>query len=55
VDLTLSSRNSDTPYQYVATQYIDLVEGFTSRDSDDVTAYIADTSYAGTGNGGVME
>jgi RHS repeat-associated protein len=52
VDLTLSSRNSDTPYQYVATQYIDLVEGFTSRDSDDVTAYIADTSYAGTGNGG---
>ena len=53
VDLTLRSRTADKPTEYVATQYIDLTEGFESGDSMDmVTAYIADTSYAGTGNGG---
>jgi RHS repeat-associated protein len=53
VDLTLNSRTGDKPSEYVATQYIDLTEGFESGDSTDMlTAYIADTSYAGTGNGG---
>ena len=53
VDLTLSRRTADKPSEYVATQYIDLTEGFESGDSTDMmTAYIADTSYAGTGNGG---
>jgi hypothetical protein len=53
VDLTLNSRTGDKPSEYVATQFIDLVEGFESGDSTDVvTAYLTDTSYAGTGNGG---
>jgi len=53
VDLTLNSRTADKPSEYVATQFIDLVESFESGDSTDVvTTYLADTSYAGTGNGG---
>lgn len=52
VDLALSSRSGDQPTQYVATRTIDLDEGFESGDNDDVTAYLTDTSYAGTGNGG---
>jgi len=52
VDLELSSRQIGGPSQYVASSVIDLTDGFTSEDNADVTAYIADTSYAGTGNGG---
>lgn len=52
VDLSLSSRNGNEPTQYVATRTIDLDEGFESGTDDDVTAFLTDTSYAGTGNGG---
>ena len=51
VDLTVSSRTGTTPSTYTATHNIDLTEGFESVTNDDVTAYIADTSYAGGGNG----
>ncbi|HWK05711.1 MAG TPA: AHH domain-containing protein [Puia sp.] len=52
VDLALSSRSGNEPTQYVASRTIDLTEGFESADNDDVTAYLTDTSYAGSGNGG---
>src|SRR5882757_6334042 len=52
VDLALTSRTGNEPTQYVASRSIDLDEGFESGTNDDVTAYIADTSYAGSGNGG---
>jgi RHS repeat-associated protein len=52
VDLALTSRTGNEPTQYVASRSIDLDEGFESGLNDDVTAYIADTSYAGGGNGG---
>ena len=51
VDLDLTARGDDQTKEYVATQMIDLDNGFVSGDVDDVTLYIADTSYAGTGNG----
>ena len=51
VDLTVNSRSSTTPSTYTATHDIDLTEGFESGTNDDVTAYIADASYAGGGNG----
>jgi len=50
-DLTLSSRAGNQPTSYVASDLIDLNEGFESGDNDDVTAYIADGSYSGGGNG----
>jgi len=50
-DLTLTSRAGNQPTSYVASDLIDLNEGFESGDNDDVTAYIADGSYAGGGNG----
>ena len=52
VDLALTSRTGNEPTQYVASRMIDLEEGFESGSNDDVTAYLADTSYAGGGNGG---
>ncbi|MBN9381989.1 MAG: RHS repeat protein, partial [Chitinophagaceae bacterium] len=51
VDLTLSSRTGNQPTSYVATDMIELNDGFESGTNDDVTAYIADGSYAGGGNG----
>jgi len=51
VDLTLSTRSGNQPTSYVATDLIDLNDGFESGTNDDVTAYIADGSYAGGGNG----
>jgi RHS repeat-associated protein len=51
VDLSLNSRTGNQPTSYVATDLIDLNEGFESGTNDDVTAYIADGSYAGGGNG----
>ena len=51
VDLALTSRNGNEPTQYTASRSIDLDEGFESGTDDDVTAYLTDTSYAGTGNG----
>ncbi|MBN8851225.1 MAG: hypothetical protein BGO55_10020 [Sphingobacteriales bacterium 50-39] len=51
VDLTVNSRTGTTPSTYTATHGIDLTEGFESGVNDDLTAYIADTSYAGGGNG----
>jgi len=50
-DLTLTSRAGNQPTSYVASDLIDLNEGFESGLNDDVTAYIADGSYAGGGNG----
>ena len=52
VDLSLSSRSGNEPTQYTATRTIDLEDGFTSGVNDDVTAFLSDSSYAGTGNGG---
>jgi len=52
VDLVLTSRSGNEPTQYVASRTIDLDEGFESGTNDDVTAYLTDTSYAGSGNGG---
>ncbi|MES1159419.1 MAG: RHS repeat-associated core domain-containing protein, partial [Bacteroidota bacterium] len=52
VDLALTSRTGNEPTQYTASRTIDLEEGFESGTDDDVTAYLTDTSYAGTGNGG---
>jgi RHS repeat-associated protein len=52
VDLALTSRSGNEPTQYVASRTIDLDEGFESGTNDDVTAYLTDTSYAGSGNGG---
>ncbi|MBS1604645.1 MAG: hypothetical protein JST42_18410, partial [Bacteroidetes bacterium] len=51
-DLDITSRASADPREYVATRMIDLDNGFESKDTEDVTLYIADGSYAGTGNGG---
>jgi len=51
VDLDLTSRGSADPKEYVATRMVDLDTGFESGDADDLTVYIADTAYAGTGNG----
>ena len=51
VDLDLTSRGSGDPKEYVATRMVDLDTGFESGDGDNVTVYIADTAYAGTGNG----
>lgn len=51
VDLTLNSRTGNQPTSYVATDFIDLDDGFESGTNDDVTAYIADGAYAGGGNG----
>ena len=55
VDLDLTARGDDQTKEYVATQMIDLDNGFVSGDVDDVTLYIADTSYAGTGNGSAAD
>jgi RHS repeat-associated protein len=55
MDLDLTARGDDQTKEYVATQMIDLDNGFESGDVDDVTLYIADTSYAGTGNGSGAE
>jgi len=50
-ELTLTSRAGNQATSYVASDLIDLNEGFESGLNDDVTAYIADGSYAGGGNG----
>ncbi|HVU57803.1 MAG TPA: RHS repeat-associated core domain-containing protein [Puia sp.] len=51
VDLTVNSRTGTTPSTYTATHGIEFTEGFEAGINDDVTAYIADSSYAGGGNG----
>ncbi|WP_290708558.1 TIGR02594 family protein, partial [Flavihumibacter sp. CACIAM 22H1] len=50
VDLVLSSRSGIEPSEYVASNSIELSGEFESGATDEFDAYIADESYAGTGN-----
>lgn len=50
VDLVLSSRGGLQPVEYVASNSIEINGEFESGETDEFTAYIADETYAGTGN-----
>lgn len=50
VDLVLNTRSGSEPVEYVASGSIELVGEFESGTTDEFEAYIADESYAGTGN-----
>jgi len=54
-DMTVTTRSSSEPTQYVAANTIEFTGSFESLSGDEMEAYIADGSYAGTGNvmGGV--
>jgi hypothetical protein len=49
-NLTLSSRTCTEPKEFVASNQLNLVSGFTNSNTDEFTIYIANGSYAGTGN-----
>jgi RHS repeat-associated protein len=50
VDLVLSSRTGVEPNEYVASNTIEISGEFESGETDEFSAYIADETYAGTGN-----
>ena len=50
VDMTLTSRTSAQPVEYVASNAVEFTGEFNSLPNDEFSAYIADASYAGTGN-----
>ncbi|MDI3322740.1 RHS repeat-associated core domain-containing protein [Pinibacter soli] len=52
VDLSVTNRSSSQPTEYVASNRVVLEGEFQSLASDEFVAYIADGSYAGTGNQG---
>src|SRR6478736_3791665 len=50
IDLALTSRDSTGPLEYVASGSVVFDGEFESVIADEFSAYIADNSYAGTGN-----
>ena len=48
--MTLTSRTSAQPVEYVASNAVEFTGEFNSLSNDEFSAYIADASYAGTGN-----
>jgi len=48
--MTLTSRTSAQPVEYVASNAVEFTGEFNSLSNDEYNAYIADASYAGTGN-----
>jgi RHS repeat-associated protein len=49
-DLTLTARPDRQPEEYVAASSIELLPGFSSTEGDSYQLYIADETYAGSGN-----